>query len=259
MSQPAALFADLFRLTTKEFIRRYHHHDIHVDAPLPTAPALLVSNHGHGGVTDLNVVALGRTLEELGVGANVTYLTHQIAWTLGFGDIVEEMGCRPASKESADAAFAAGRHVAVFSGGDVDAAKPYEDRNRIKFGGRTGYARLALEHGVPVVPVVTAGAGDTLFVLSDGQELAKALGLPRRFRLKALPVTLSIPWGLSLGVTGLLPYIPFRAKITTAVLPAMYAHEGETPESFAARIEEAMQVRLDELAKDQALEGSALV
>ena len=41
--------------------------------------------------------------------------------------------------------------------------------------------------------------------------------------------------------------------------PAMYAHEGDSPESFAARIEEAMQVRLDELAKDQALEGSALV
>jgi hypothetical protein len=56
----------------------------------------------------------------------------------------------------------------------------------------------------------------------------------------------------------LLPYIPFRAKISTAVLPAMYAHEGETPESFAARIEEAMQTRLDELA-NEALEGSALV
>lgn len=250
MSQEVAFLADLIRVGGKEFIRRYNYHEFHLDAPLPAAPALIVGNHGHGGVTDLNVIAMGRTLDELGVHDNVTYLTHQLAWTLGVGDLVEEMGCRPASKESADEAFAAGRHVAVFPGGDVDAAKPYEDRNRIKFGGRTGYARLAMDHGVPVVPVVTAGAGDTLLVLSDGQELAKALDLPQRFRVKAVPLTLSIPWGLSLGVTALLPYVPFRVKITTAVLPAMYPEEGETHDAFAARIEAAMQTRMDRLVAD---------
>jgi hypothetical protein len=36
---------------------------------------------------------------------------------------------------------------------------------------------LAVEAGVPFVPVVTAGAGQSLLVLSDGRRLARALRL----------------------------------------------------------------------------------
>lgn len=43
----------------------------------------------------------------------------------------------------------------------MDAAKSWRDRNGICFAGRTGFARIAIEHGVPIVPVVTAGAGET--------------------------------------------------------------------------------------------------
>lgn len=249
MTATQSAAASLVRRAGVAIVRRHNHHELHVDSPLPSAPALLVSNHGHGGITDLNVYALGATLDELGVRDNVVFLTHQIAWTLGFGTIAEQLGCRPASKESADEAFAAGKYVAVFPGGDVEAAKPYQERHHIKFGGRSGYARLAMEHGVPVVPVVTAGAGNSLFVLSDGQRMAKALCLPRLLRVKTLPVTLSIPWGLSIGITAILPYLPLPVKITTAVLPAMYPEEGETPEDFSARVEQAMQARLDGLVR----------
>ncbi|CAM3987016.1 1-acyl-sn-glycerol-3-phosphate acyltransferase [Smaragdicoccus niigatensis] len=240
---------NLVRRGAIELVRRYNRHELQVDTSLPETPALIVSNHGFGGGHDLNVFALLRTLDELGVADRVTYLTHQIAWTLGVGPLVRELGCRPASKHSAEEAFAEGRHVAVFPGGDVEASKAWRDRNRILFGGRTGYARLAIDNGVPIVPVVTAGAGDSLFVLTDGQDLAKALDLPRRLRLKALPLTVSIPWGVSIGVPALLPYVPLPVQIRTAVLPAMYAEEGETPESFAARIEHAMQARMDGLAR----------
>ncbi|MBB3036576.1 1-acyl-sn-glycerol-3-phosphate acyltransferase [Hoyosella altamirensis] len=249
MTTTQSAAANLVRRAGLAIVRRHNQHELHVDSPLPSAPALLVSNHGHGGITDLNVYALGATLDELGVRDSVVFLTHQIAWTLGFGAIAEQLGCRPASKESADEAFAARQYVAVFPGGDVDAAKPYQERHRIKFGGRSGYARLAMEHEVPVVPVVTAGAGNSLFVLSDGQKLAKALYLPRLLRVKTLPVTLSIPWGLTIGITAILPYLPLPVKITTSVLPAMYPEEGETPADFAARVEQAMQARLDGLVR----------
>jgi 1-acyl-sn-glycerol-3-phosphate acyltransferase len=115
------------------------------------------------------------------------------------------------------------------------------------FGGRSGYARLAIERGVPIVPIVTAGAGESLLVISDGRELAQRLGISQRFRLKALPVSLTFPWGLNLGLAGLAPYLPLPSKLVTAVLPAMYPEDGEDVAAFAGRVEAAMQQRMDEL------------
>lgn len=53
--------------------------------------------------------------------------------------------------------------------------------------------------------------------------------------------------GLSVGVAGMLPYLPLPTKLSTAVLPAMRAEAGETAEDFALRVERAMQRRLDDL------------
>jgi 1-acyl-sn-glycerol-3-phosphate acyltransferase len=234
-----------------QYLRIYHRHEIHGAAALPPTPALIVSNHGFGGILDLNVMALGRALQHLGDGRAVTFLVHQIAWTFGAGRFIEPLGCVPGSNEAVDHAFAAGRHVAVFPGGDVEAAKTTRERNRIKFAGRTGYARVAIEYGVPVVPVVTAGAGESLLVLSDGQRIAKALGLPELLRVKTLPLSVSLPWGVNLGAVGLLPYLPLPTKLVTSVLPAMTPAEGEPAADFAARIESAMQATLTRLTADR--------
>jgi 1-acyl-sn-glycerol-3-phosphate acyltransferase len=233
------------------YLRLYHRHEIQIDSPLPETPSLLVANHGFGGIVDLNALALSATLQRLNPSREVTFLVHQLAWTLGLGRLVESLGGRRGSAESVDEAFAAGRHVAVFPGGDVDAAKATRDRNRIRFAGRSGFARTAIEHDVPVVPVVTAGAGESLFVFSDGQQLARLLGLPRLLRVKALPVSLSAPWGLSIGIAGMLPYAPMPTKLVTAVLEPMRAELGESAADFAARIEHAMQARLDLLTSDR--------
>jgi len=233
------------------YLRRYHRHEIQIDAPLPETPSLLVANHGFGGIVDLNALALSAALQRLNPNREVTFLVHQLAWTLGLGHLVESLGGRPGSVESVNEAFAAGRHVAVFPGGDVDAAKATRDRNRIRFAGRSGFARTAIEHGVPVVPVVTAGAGESLFVFSDGQRLARTLRLPELLRVKALPLSLSAPWGLSIGIAGMLPYAPLPTKLVTAVLEPMRAEPGESAADFAVRIEHAMQARLDLLTSDR--------
>lgn len=69
--------------------------------------------------------------------------------------------------------------------------------------------------------------------------------------MKAVPVSVSIPWGLSVGVAGMLPYLPLPTKLATAVLPAMRPLPDETAEAFAARVEQAMQLRLDELVANR--------
>ena len=238
----------LTRAVVAGYLRRYHRHTVSVDEPVSDTKALFVSNHGFGGLVDLNVAAAFVALDIAGVTRPTTALVHQLAWTMGVGRIVEAFGGTKASAHAVGDAFAGDRNVLVFPGGDVDAGKSWRDRNTICFDGRTGFARIAIEHGVPIVPIVTAGAGESLFVLHDGRGLAAALRLPKLLRLKALPISISIPWGLSIGVAGMLPYVPLPTKLDTAILPAMTPESGESADAFADRVEAAMQNRLDTLA-----------
>lgn len=231
-----------------DFVRRYHRLEIDGHLEAPTEQVLFVANHGFGGIFDLNVFALAATMEELEPDRPLTVLTHQSAWTLKIGPLLETIGCQPASPEVAADAFGRGDHVCVLPGGDLDAFKSFGQRNDIVFGGRVGFARLALKFGVPIVPIVTAGAGESLFVLSSGKRLARALQLDKILRLKALPVTVSLPWGVNVGGVGLLPYLPLPSKLLTRVLPAITPSPSETPEELAARVELAMQDALSEMA-----------
>ncbi|GAA1680166.1 hypothetical protein MMUR_07500 [Mycolicibacterium murale] len=244
----SAAFA--FRRLGIEFVRRYNRLEITAGTDVPDQPTLFVANHGFGGIFDLNVFAVGATFEQLHLDREVTILTHQLAWTLGVGRLIEPLGARPASPDSAREAFDRGDHVAVFPGGDIDAAKAWEDRNLVKFNGRGGFARLAIDAGVPVVPIVTAGAGESLFVISSGERLARAVRLDKILRVKSLPVSVSLPWGLSVGA-GMLPYLPLPTKLVTRVLPAMWPTDGEDAATYAARVETAMQDALTDMTANR--------
>lgn len=234
-------------------VRRYHRLEVIVDEPLPDQPALLVANHGFGGIVDLNVFAIYGALDEAGVDRPVTPLVHRLAWLTGVGPIVEAAGGRPASRESALTAFAEGNHVLVLPGGDLDAGKSWSKRNYIVFGGRRGFAKLAMEAGVPIVPVVTAGAGESLLVLSDGQSLAKTFRADRFLRTKALPVSVSVPWGLNVGVVGILPYLPLPTKLVTRILPAMWPAQGASAAEYADAVQHRMQQALTGMTKNRKL------
>lgn len=235
----------------REFVRRYHRLEIDADQMQFDQPTLFVANHGFGGIFDLNVLAISATLEELDLQRPVTVLTHQLAWTLGVGPLIEPLGARPASHDSARQAFGNGHHVVVLPGGDVEAAKPIEERDQIVFGGRSGFARLAIEQDVPIVPIVTAGAGESLLVLSSGERLARALKLDELLRVKTLPVTVSLPWGLNVGLAGMLPYLPLPTKLHTRVLAPITHQSGETAEDFAERVRCYMQDALTEMTKNR--------
>src|SRR5690606_24435185 len=108
-------------------------------------------------------------------------------------------------------------------------------RNRVRFAGRTGFMRLALREGVPVIPVAATGAHSTLMVLHDFPELARRLPLLRDRRIKVLPLSLAMPWGLTLGPV---PYIPWPSKIRVEILEPMHfqrsGHEAAEDEAYVA-------------------------
>ncbi len=141
----------------------------------------------------------------------------------------------------------------VMPGGDMDTWRPYSERWRVRFGGRTGYARLALEARVPIVPLAHAGAHETLIVLTDGRRLAQALRLPEIARASIWPIHLSLPWGLAVGPW---PHIPtparFRYRLGAPVPPPAELGPGEEPSedlvrAYDARVQAAVQGLLDEL------------
>jgi 1-acyl-sn-glycerol-3-phosphate acyltransferase len=235
------------------FVRTYHRLDITTPAGSVSEPVLFVANHGFGGIFDLNVFATFAAFEELELDRPVTALTHQLAWTLRVGHLIESLGARPAGRHEAEAAFARGENVLVMPGGDVEAGKSFANRNKIVFSGRRGFAQLAIDAGVPVVPIVTAGAGESVFVLSDGQRLAHALRVDALLRMKAFPVSVSIPWGLNAGVVGMAPYLPLPTKLRTAVLDPIAAQPAESASEFGDRVEAAMQSALDSLTAGRRL------
>jgi len=104
-----------------------------------------------------------------------------------------------------------GAAVLVYPGGDEDTFRPWSQRNRIHLARRTGFIRLALQERVPIVPVVSIGGQETLFIPSDGRALARRLGL-ERFRIKALPLVFAPPWLVNPG--DFLFHLPLPAKIT---------------------------------------------
>lgn len=230
------------------FVRHYHRLVIEVGDIPRDRPLVFVANHGFGGIFDLNVFAVMAAIRDLHLGGPVTFLVHEIAWTLDVGPLLEPLGAVPATPETAREALARGDHVVVFPGGEIDASKPFNERNSIRFGGRQGFARLALDAGAPIVPVVTAGAGNSLFVVTSGRRIARWLRLDRSVRVKALPISVSIPWGISVGAAGMLPYFPLPAQLRSRVLAPVLPHDHLDAAQLADQVVATMQEALTDLA-----------
>src|SRR3954467_1884079 len=134
------------------------------------------------------------------------------------GSYFRKIGVLPAAPDSMASALAAGRDVAVWPGGEVDSLRPWVKRDKAILAGRKGFIRLAINAGVPIVPIATVGGPDSMPVLASGRRIARALQLDKVARLKMFPFALQAPWGIS---PAMLPEIPLPTKIRTAFQPAV--------------------------------------
>jgi 1-acyl-sn-glycerol-3-phosphate acyltransferase len=119
------------------------------------------------------------------------------------------------------AAFERNGSVAVYPGGAPDVFRPHSMGDKIYFAGRKGFIKLALREEVPIVPMISNGAHDTLIVLADFYEQVKQLhewGMPWLFDVdpEVFPIYIGLPWGLAIGP---LPNFPFPVQIHTRVCP----------------------------------------
>jgi 1-acyl-sn-glycerol-3-phosphate acyltransferase len=214
---------------------------------LPPPAALMVGNHS-GGTTIPDIYGLAWVwYRHFGLRRPLSGLAHELVFLLGAtGRRFSRWGALRADRELARTALAAGRDLMVMPGGDLDTWRPWRDRWRVRFDGRRGYARLAIEAGVPVVPVAHAGAHHTLVVLTDGRQVARRLGFQRAFRAEVFPVHLSLPWGLTVGP---FPHLPpptrLRWRFGAAIPPPVTVAPGEpVPEEAVIALDEAVRAAL---------------
>ena len=155
-----------------------------------TEPALVVGYHG--GPWALDLLMLGtRMHDELGYFPRACW--HPGWWRVStIGRTVDELGGLPRrpSDDEMEAVKARGEHFVLAPGAKHEGLRPFWDRRRVDFGRRRGYAKLALAHDMPIIPVVAPGMDRTFLGLNTG-----------------------LPW-LALGVGGVWPLaLPFPVKI----------------------------------------------
>jgi 1-acyl-sn-glycerol-3-phosphate acyltransferase len=218
-------------------------------------PVLLVGNHSGGNVSPDTGVFILAFSTYFGVERRFHQLAHNLVLSMPGLGFLRRYGTVAASPQNAEQALRSGAALLVYPGGDHEVHRPSWERNMVNFAGRRGFVRLALEHDVPLVPVVAIGGQETALFLSRGERLSRLLGLDRLLRSKVLPVSIALPWGLNVG--DVLGHIPLPAKITIEVLPAIHLREqfGPDPDvdEVYDHVTQTMQETLDALASERRL------
>ena len=218
---------------------------------VPDEPVLFVGNHSGGANTpDTFVFTLAYHTFMTVEGRPLVVLAHDAVVRVPvIGGIARKYGMVAAGQSAAAEILSEGANVLVYPGGDVEALRPWRDRNKIVFDGRKGFLKLAHSRRVKIVPVVAVGGQETFFVLNDGRKMAKRLRVDKLLRMKTVPFSMSIPWGLMLVD---LPHLPIPAKIRMQVLPPIDLWElfGDNPDWDQAYgyVTSVMQVALSSLA-----------
>ncbi|MEA2403748.1 MAG: hypothetical protein QOE08_395 [Thermoleophilaceae bacterium] len=216
-------------------------------------PVLLVGNHSGGNITPDTIVFTLAFNTYFGVERRFFQLAHNLVLAMpGLGRL-RKYGTVAASPENANRALDTGAALLVYPGGDYEVHRPIWESAKVDFNGRKGFIRLALEKDVPLVPVVSIGGQETSIFLSRGEWLAKLLRIDKTLRLKVLPISLAIPWGLNIG--DMASHIPLPAKISIRVLDPIDIRKqfGEDPDldEVYDYILGKMQATLDGLAEER--------
>ena len=224
---------------------------------LECTPALIVGMHNGGPMVPDGYAFVAAAMRHLGLDRPLYFLGHDLVFLLPVvGRWIALCGGVPATPGNALALLGRGHPVLVYPGGELDAYKPFARRHQVVLDERAGFVRVALAAQVPIVPVVSVGAHQSWYVLTDGRALAGRLGLGHgHLRLKTLPVALSLPWGISVGhVT---PYLPIPSRVRVRVLPpidpglpAAAAADPEAVLAVRARVLAAMQAAVDAMVAE---------
>jgi 1-acyl-sn-glycerol-3-phosphate acyltransferase len=225
---------------------------------IPEPPALLIGIHsGAPFVWDAWTVGV-QWWRRFGQERQLHGTAHDALMAIPMiGRYFRAMGVLPAAPDSIATALAEGRDVALWPGGEVDSLRPWSERDQANLAGRTGFVKMAIRAGVPIVPIATVGGADAMPVLFRGDKLSRTLRLDKMLRLKVFPLAVSLPWGIA---PAMLPQFPLPAKIRTRFMPAIElshdpdrADDDDYVERMYGEVQGSIQQGMDALARKRAL------
>jgi 1-acyl-sn-glycerol-3-phosphate acyltransferase len=182
----------------------------------PDRCVLFVANHSGGILTPDTAMASHAWFSMYGENARINAMIHPSIFQVPWLNVhAMKLGGVQATPRMANQVLSQGRSLLLYPGGGADAYRPFWERNTIQLGTNMGFVRLAMRHGIPIVPVVSLGGHNTLIVLSEGSWISEKLGLDK-LGVERIPVTLTIPWGITVAAP---LHIPYPAKITIEVGP----------------------------------------
>jgi 1-acyl-sn-glycerol-3-phosphate acyltransferase len=217
-------------------------------------PFIAVANHNGGPILADTWAMLAIWWSIYGVERPSYAMIHDLPLRIPvLRNVLLKLGALRASTRNAHTVLDMNVPLLVYPGGELDCLKSFWRRNRIDFHGRAGFIKLALEHGVPILPIVNAGGHEVYFTLFSSPRLAEWTGLSRLTRVKTLPLNVGLPWGVWL--TGFVPFVPLPAKLSYKVgEPIWLGHDPEAANDprvvrrAYTRVTDTMQTLLDDLA-----------
>lgn len=128
-------------------------------------PVLLVGNHTIFGMIDASLMAL-EIIERTGrVPRGLAEHAHYAM--PGWRDLLTWGGAVRGTRDNCRALFAAGEMVLVYPGGGREVAKRKGEKYRLIWKERRGFARMAIESGVPIVPFSAIGVEEMVDIVVD--------------------------------------------------------------------------------------------
>ena len=209
-------------------------------------PLLFVGNHTMLGVVDTPQLMLHLLREH---GIMLRPLAEKAHFHLpGWRDFIQRIGAVNGDAEHVEALFAAKEAVLVFPGGAREAFKRKNQSYQLLWGQRVGFARLALRHGVTIIPFAAIGADEVWKILADQEAIFQSpLGeVLRGLRIRPDIVPPIIRGSGPLGAPGIKrQYFAFQHPIQTR--PWGGRDDDEAAWEVREQVEAAVQAGIERL------------
>ena len=221
---------------------------------------VVVANHS--GLGTVEALLLAEVWErEVGGGRRIAPMAHPaMLRSPAVGGFLRRFGAVEATRAGAAWARANDAALLLFPGGDHESMRPFWRPKTVDFAGRTGWIRLAREHGLTIVPMAVTGTHVTAPTLGYSKALAylsgaRLLGV-RRVPLSIAGLSASLAYlalsreprrslraakaALAFAATFAIPWIPSRVGFH--LLPPIQVGELTQPDDeIYARVTSAIE------------------
>ncbi|HIK44688.1 MAG TPA: 1-acyl-sn-glycerol-3-phosphate acyltransferase [Leptolyngbyaceae cyanobacterium M65_K2018_010] len=246
------------------FFDWFYHHYFRVKTEgweqIPAQGRLLLVGSHNGGLAAPDAVMMTYDwIRRFGSDRPAYALMDPQMWRVfpGVARMATWAGCIRAESHLAVQALRREAAVLIYPGGVRDVFRPHSLRNQVCFFGEKGFIKLALLESAPIVPLISHGAHDTLWVLADFHAQVVALHQrgwpwPLGFDPGTFPLYLGLPWGLALGPLPNIPLpVPLHTRVCAPITFSRYgpaaAHDAAYVNECYERVHGIMQQELDHL------------